>query len=322
MKTLNLVDLEKSNIKYKISKFPDGQQQVSFNFNSENPCVEQVFNKVQIKSRLNNFQDLELIICATKSLRNLGVKEIHLYTPYFLGSRSDRQFEEGSNNYLKDVICPIINSLGLESVTVLDPHSDVLEACLNGFKKVSNRSLIDYALSSLNIDTNKFVLISPDAGALKKIYKVADSIGYKGDIITCSKSRDSDGKLSKTIVPLGTLKQDESRDYIIIDDICDGGATFINIAKEIKQQYSKAFTNKGAYFDPKIYLIVTHGIFSKGFEELEKYFDGIYCTNSYGQLRVNVESGYKGLVDEWIGSTEEQYYPEIPKGLVKQLNIF
>ena len=34
----------------------------------------------------------------------------------------------------------------------------------------------------------------------------------------------------------------------------------------------------------KIYLIITHGIFSKGFEELSKYFDGIYCTNSYSEI--------------------------------------
>lgn len=34
----------------------------------------------------------------------------------------------------------------------------------------------------------------------------------------------------------------------------------------------------------KIYLIVTHGIFSKGFKELNRYFDNIYCTNSYKDI--------------------------------------
>ena len=34
----------------------------------------------------------------------------------------------------------------------------------------------------------------------------------------------------------------------------------------------------------KTYLIVTHGIFSAGFEELYKHFDGIYCTNSYSDI--------------------------------------
>ena len=28
------------------------------------------------------------------------------------------------------------------------------------------------------------------------------------------------------------------------------------------------------------YLFVSHGIFSKGFEELKKYYEGIGCTNS------------------------------------------
>ena len=132
MRILNLTDLENSEIRYKISKFPDGQQQLQI----EGRPSE--INQILIKSRLNNFKDLELICCAVASLREVGIEKIHLYTPYFLGSRSDRKFEEGSNNYLKSVICPIINSLNFKSVTVMDPHSDVLEACLNNFKKLNN----------------------------------------------------------------------------------------------------------------------------------------------------------------------------------------
>lgn len=320
MKTLNLVYPDKSDIKYKIDRFPDGQQQVNIldiglggNFYDllDIPHDEQ-HEKVQIRSRLNNFQDLELIVCATKSLKRLNNRlKIHLYTPYFLGSRSDRQFEEGSNNYLKDVICPIINSLEFESVTVLDPHSDVLEACLNNFKKISNLELVKFTIRQLcgfthsrNPKVDEFILVSPDAGASKKIYKLAEQIGYKGDIITCSKDRDVDGKLIKTVVPItgeqhNMLHKGPYKDFIIIDDICDGGATFINITKEIKAYFHESGKTKS-----KIYLIVTHGIFSKGFEELSKYFDGIYCTNSYSNM---------------------DFYPTNPEWnlkLVKQLNVF
>lgn len=315
MLTLNLTNNETSDIKFEVSKFPDGQQQIKitnhkdlFQENDYEWGEPQLRTDVQIKARLNNFKDLELIICATKSLRQLEIVNITLYVPYFLGSRSDRKFEEGSNNYLKDVICPIINSLKFESVTVLDPHSDVLEACLNNFKKVDNFSLVKWALNTYQFDNKKksgsyyedFILISPDAGANKKIFKVAEQIGYTGDIITCSKSRDVDGKLSKTEVPLWDWNDDgetiyknncNNKDFIIIDDICDGGATFINIAKEIKNNLDKS----------KIYLIITHGIFSKGFKELNKYFDGIYCTNSYRDI-----------------ANDE--YGEITN--VKQLNIF
>lgn len=292
MKTLNLVDLNKSDIKYEISKFPDGQQQVKILSNIRELLPKMYlsnFVDIQIKTRLNNFKDLELLICTVKSLKELEqislTYKIHLYTPYFLGSRSDRKFEEGSNNYLKDVICPIINSLNFESVTILDPHSDVLEACLKNFKKVDNKELVFFAWDDLTRLNDGYwkqpVLISPDAGANKKIFKVAEQIGYKGDIITCSKERDKEGNLTRTIVPNFKSNQD----VIIIDDICDGGATFINIAKEIKKSGHVG----------KIYLIVTHSIFSKGFGELQQYFDGIYTTNSYQDLNPDTQSFVKQL---------------------------
>lgn len=306
MKVLNLVYPEKSDIKYKISKFPDGQQQVTIldiDYIKNSKSYQGGIIPIQIKSRLNNWLDLELITCAVASLRELDVKEIHLYVPYIVGARSDRKFEEGGNNYLKDVICPIINLLNLNSVTCIDPHSDVLEACIKGFRKQSNEELVRFTIKDLcgfthgkNPKVDDFILISPDAGASKKIYKLAEQIGYKGDIITCSKDRDKEGKLTKTVVPAYDTGPLIMKDYIIIDDICDGGATFINIAKELKKLYNCNH----------IYLIVTHGIFSNGFEELSKYFDGIYCTNSYKDI-------------PWSDGANL----DIPvEDFVKQLNVF
>jgi ribose-phosphate pyrophosphokinase len=280
MKTLNLVHPEKSDIKYKVSKFPDGQQQVTIDKESLSETIPGLIEPVYyahcgIKARLNNFSDLEILICAVKSLRGLEIKNINLYVPYFLGSRSDRKFQEGENNYLKDVICPIINSLQFESVTVMDPHSDVLEGCLDNFTKKDNRQLIEFFIADTNTETfDNVVLVSPDAGANKKIFKIAEKIGFTGPIITCSKDRGDDGKINKTIVPLKNLA---NKRLIIIDDICDGGATFLNIAKIIKEHYV-------GNAEPEIYLIVTHGIFSKGFDELGKYFNGIYSTDSYRSI--------------------------------------
>lgn len=291
MKTLNLIDPENSDIKYKISQFPDGQQDIIIlgeTSVSIEPAIyyDTLKKPIKIKSRFNSFKDFELIICATKALLRLGVKEIHLYIPYLLGARSDRQFVEGGTSYLVDVIAPIINSLEFESVTVMDVHSDVAAACIKNLKVIDNVELVKWATREIcGVVSEKgpnsqypFVLISPDAGSLKKIYKVADAIGYKGDIITCSKDRDIDGKLTKVNVPSFY----KGKDVIIVDDICDGGATFINIAKIIKERNEKYPHEK--HPNGKIYLIVTHGIFSKGFEELSKYFDGIYCTNSYSDL--------------------------------------
>ena len=54
-----------------------------------------------------------------------------------------------------------------------------------------------------------------------------------------------------------------------MDDICDGGGTFIGLASELMSK------NAGA-----IYLAVTHGIFSNGFDGLNRKFRGIFTTDS------------------------------------------
>jgi ribose-phosphate pyrophosphokinase len=285
MKTLNLTDIDKSDVKYQIQEFPDGQQNIVIDTQSiDNNSWRNWSNEVQkgpwlIKSRLNNWLDLELIVCATKSLRNLGVKEIHLYVPYFMGARSDRQFEEGGNRYIKDVITPVINSLNFESVTCIDPHSYVLENCINNFQSISNQSLVENSLRLIAGDWKErtksegFILVSPDAGASHKIFKLAEQIGYKGDIITCSKERDSDGKIIGVEVP----EFDISKDIIIIDDILDYGNTFNNIAGRMNDAEHKG----------KKYLIITHAIQDAGLENSLRWFDGIYTTNSYKSRESN-----------------------------------
>lgn len=303
MKRLNLINLEKSDIKYKISKFPDGQQNVTiftkavlsnhmfhYDLNLKESDVNIHWNKnpVRIISHLNNFLDLELILCTVSALKEIGVTEIHLFTPYFIGARSDRKFEEGGNWYLKQVVCPIINSLHLNSITIVDPHSYVLGNLLNNFKFQTNLELVKWATLDIcgpieeSGRNSKYpiTLISPDAGASHKIYKIAEQIGYTGDIVTCSKERDEKGNLTKTVVPViddGNC----NKDFIIIDDICDGGRTFINIAQKIKEYFNHEDFDG---YQPKIYLIITHGIFSAGFTELNKWFDKIYCTNSYSDI--------------------------------------
>jgi ribose-phosphate pyrophosphokinase len=282
MVTLDLTSLENSNIKYKISKFPDGQQSITL----DKPLITQRLSMVSIKSRLNSFKDLELIITANQCLREFGIDDVNLYTPYFLGGRSDRKFGEGQTNYLKNVICPIINSQKFNKVVVMDPHSDVLEACLDNFVKIGNFELVEFALD--NINDKNITLVSPDAGAFKKIFDVASKFSIE-NIITATKVRDmKTGNILHTDVP--GIEQHNDIKYVIVDDICDGGRTFIEIAKTIHNVRPTA----------KIYLVVTHGIFSAGFKSLFEYFEGIYCTNSIDDIDETSFAGEK----------------------VKQLNIF
>jgi ribose-phosphate pyrophosphokinase len=294
MLQLNLADSDKSQIKFKPSAFPDGQQSITLDLST----IIQGEISCTIKSRLNSFRDLELIVCATAALREAGMEKIHLYIPYCLGGRSDIKFEEGGLNYIKSVIAPIINLQKFTSVTVMDAHSIALENCIDNLKKIDNSSLAKYAIEDLG---NTFKLVSPDAGALKKIFSTAKSIGYNDKVIVAEKVRDlPTGKIIHTHVPLdGTNPTDN---FVIIDDICDGGRTFTEIAKAIKSHVWP----RDEYFRGKIYLIVTHGIFSAGFTELGNYFDGIYTTNSISDIKES--ENYRGA--------------EFHKQFVKQINVF
>lgn len=278
MITLDLVNLEKSQIKYKISQFPDGQQTIDLIDWNDLVVYD---DAVKISSRLNSFKDLELIICATVAIRNIKPnREIALYVPYFIGARSDRKFVDGGVNYLKQVICPIINSLNFVTVITLDPHSDVLEACLNNYEKLDNHTVVKYALTEIDNKKDakeRICLVSPDAGAYKKIFDVAKKFQIQ-NVVTANKVRDMrTGNILKTEIPdLPGLVGDDLQ-YVIIDDICDGGRTFNELAKAIKAQRA----------DAKIYLVVTHGIFSAGFKELSRNFEHIYTTNSYRDIADN-----------------------------------
>ena len=295
-KTLNLAYPENSQINFKINRFPDGQQSVTLEVDMAHLVAKQA-DCVKIYSRLNNFRDLELIICATAALRNTGIQKIALYVPYFMGARSDRRFTEGDANYLKQVICPIVNAQKFDAVIVLDPHSDVLEACLDNFEKIDNHTIVKYALTDIDNKHDaqeRIVLVSPDAGAYKKIFDVAQKFRIS-KIVTATKVRDiKTGKILHTEIP--TLDQHEDLKYVIVDDICDGGRTFIELAKAIHDSRPTA----------KVYLVVTHGIFSNGFLELSREIEKIYCSNSYSD-RNDIEY-------------DSQY--TVGKNLLMQVNVF
>lgn len=282
--TLNLVNPD-SSIKYEITKFPDGQQTLRILDEPESLRLYAWLSKmerVDVKSRLASFRDLELIICATQALRELGIKNISLTVPYVMGARSDRKFNTGGINYIRTVIAPIINSQGYESVFVLDPHSDVIEACINNCKVTSNvdfaarqiHSLVysegdGYASSILN----KLSIISPDAGSNKKIKDVMKRVSTfnkenKATLINCDKTRElSTGKITGFEVFSNDV---EGRHCVIVDDICDGGGTFIGLAAKLKDMGAAS-----------VYLVVTHGIFSKGIEPLLDFIDGVFTTDSF-----------------------------------------
>jgi len=239
----------------------------SFIFSGGEPHIKikpdfDVSETVTITHRINSFNDFGLLLLAVDALKRMDVKLINVFIPYFPAARQDRVMIAGEPLSVK-VYADILNSLKLNKITVFDAHSEVTSALLDNCEVISNHAFIAEVLKKIGNDVK---LISPDGGALKKIYKVSEYLGGI-DVVECSKSRDvKTGKLSGFKVYDDNL---QGIDCLIVDDICDGGGTFIGLAEELKKK------NAG-----KLYLAVSHGIFNKGFESM-KAFEKIFTTDSF-----------------------------------------
>lgn len=266
-------------IPHNILEFSDSQKQITVDLDSYYGE-----NHVKIISRMS-WKDLQDIILAVKSLKRAKVDNIYLDVPYFLGARSDRLFEKNSTHYLKDIICPIINSLEFNTVSVLDSHSYVLEACLRNYNEMDIKPFYGWFIEKAIItseDKQNTFIIAPDYGAVKRTSFFVKNYGFE-KMISCSKNRDiHTGKILDVTIPIDNF---EGKNCIILDDICDGGTTFRELAKGLKER------NVG-----KITLIVTHCIHKNGINNVLQYVDRIYTTNSVDNFTfLSEEKGFTSL---------------------------
>lgn len=195
------------------------------------------------------------------------------YIPY---ARQDRVCNPGEAFSLK-TFCGLVNNLNFDTVYVSDPHSDVAPALIDNCKITSLSDVIRNRGSKTFPVLSRFTWVSPDFGATKKIDKLAAELGYMGDIIQGTKHRDL---LTGELTGFGYYGGILNRDLLIIDDICDGGGTFIGLAKKLLDEGAKSVS-----------LYVTHGIFSKGVATiLDNGIERIYTTNSIIQDHTILDS--------------------------------
>lgn len=302
---LDLVYYENSTVNYKIITNPDGQRNVFIDPEklSIGPFSEHF---ITIKTRLQNFSDLEILICAIKSLRGLGLNYFELHCPYFLGSTQDFKNILGQTRYFKDVLSPIINYLNFNSVHSFDTSHNLLDNHLNRFMNIPVEDFYNFALSEIyqegfeGIDEraiffvfNDYVFDNLNNLSLKLNFPV-----YEWEFVTKSFNKD-DKKLNKVKLARDDYK---GKDIIIINDFCMSGNKYLELAKQLNDK------NIG-----KKYLIVTHGIFSNGFQKLDCEFEKIICTNSYSDLEGTFFIDEKKVQGVPIKSIQN---------LVSQFNVF
>lgn len=231
--------------------------------------AESLYLNLLLFARIQSSDDLMRLVLAREALRQGRFKSLSLFVPYFPYARQDRVMNVGEAFSLK-AVARIINSLGFDEITTCDPHSDVTPALVDRMQIVSQAELVRRIIErgALYYDGgSNLVIVSPDAGAAKKAFEASRTLNR--ELVCASKVRDTKtGEISG--VELNSSIDLSGRSALIVDDICDGGRTFVELAKVLRE--------RGA---SKVYLYVTHGIFSKGLGVFEGLIDAVFTTNSF-----------------------------------------
>jgi len=222
---------------------------------------------IRIDAKLQNSDDVMALLQVNEILKRSHPNiEIYLdmhYAPY---ARQDRVCAIGESLSCK-VFANLINSCNFSRVYVSDCHSDVLPALLNNCHNIPLSVILVRSHLSSVLHSKSGFIISPDAGANKKVFDVCKL--YTNQVfVRADKTRDAaTGKITGTEVFHDDF---EGKPCYILDDICDGGYTFVKLAEKLKEK------NAG-----KITLFVTHGIFSKGLEVFDGLIDQVWTTDSF-----------------------------------------
>lgn len=229
--------------------------------------------ETEILALLYNSDDVMCLLMTVDAIRRKDLAtKIHLTIPYFPYARQDRVCNEGEA-FSVSVMAGLINRLNCHSVTVFDPHSKTTPDLLKNCRIVTQADILENSGVAKAIKEKDLWLVAPDAGAEMKTRAVSERL--KVAAIYCTKTRDPKTRnITQTHIPEGV----EGKDFMILDDICDGGRTFIQLASALK----KAGANK-------LYLYVTHGIFSQGLDVLKAYFEQVYCFHCLSQINQSAQ---------------------------------
>lgn len=234
---------------------------------------------VHIFAKIRSWADWGFLNCVGDALHSQGVS-VNLFLPYLPGARQDR------NTDGLTPLTPRIYSQGLywaRSVTACDPHSLKAMDIYSDYGPVVRT--VDHSLVTKDmVSKNAYdFVLAADKGGVDRAERTAERLGLK--VYNCTKKRNfDDGSLGGFTVPHITGYG------LVVDDICDGGGTFIGI--------SEGFHTQG--LDVTLDLFVTHGIFSKSPDILYGSYQTVYTTNSFCEAEQAEQSNDRLVVADLI----------------------
>lgn len=222
---------------------------------------------VQLMAHLTSSDLVMAFFLTIDAIRRINpAAQIHASIPYLPYARQDRVCNSGEALSL-GLFAKMLNAMRLDEVELIDPHSDVAAAVIDRSFVTTQKHILARIIENqvLSLNIRDLLLVAPDAGAVKKIKALSDALDIP--YVTATKSRD----LKTMTVTQTRLDGDVAgKNVIVVDDICDGGRTFIQLGRVLRDEGCKELS-----------LLVTHGIFSYGLEPVLDVFDRIYTTTSF-----------------------------------------
>lgn len=176
------------------------------------------------------------------------IADLHIdFLPY---GRQDKEVSN-YNTFALTTFAKLLNSLNFARVYCIDPHSNVAERLIKNFIPTYPLVKIKNLKKKLEAD----LICYPDSGAKAKYTTL-----LKEKNIFAMKYRNQQTGLIEGMSLVDDSMCDiklNGEKVLIVDDICDGGMTFILLAKKLYEAGAK-----------DVNLFVTHGIFSKGLHVL------------------------------------------------------
>jgi len=234
--------------------FPGGEPHVK---------VPRIEEDVTLFLKLRTWADVGFAVLVIDALERQG-RLGHVFIPYFPAARQDKTDGRAALS-----LAVMGRLFGAAPVCVFDPHS----AKLMQHVRVARA----YMPTDLEVPVKSDVvgILAPDDGAKGRAVQFRDRFYPAVPVELATKRRDPQtGKLSNYQLPALT----RAGRYIIVDDICDGGGTFNLLAE--------AFTQRTAGLADKctLELFVSHGIFSKGLDNISPAIGSITTTDSWCRL--------------------------------------
>ena len=203
------------------------------------------------------YSTIEKAIVFTRYAKKQNKSINKTYIGYIAYGRQERETDNEP-----ELLSPFINLIksNLTCCEFIEPHKVTWETC-------SQVSVLDYFNKLLNRNNHLVKVVAPDKGAAAK-YR---TLNIETDIVIDKKR--VNGKVYSQI-GINKISHNENEkpfEFHILDDICDGGRTFTNIAKLLKSEYPHS----------KVYLHVAHCIIPFGVYEIQlNGIDGIYCLDT------------------------------------------